>query len=99
MAESKTSHDEKRFGPFASEGREIANACSQPQSGRDWVNALSEARLRRVIDTIPTMAWCNLPDGPNEFLNKRWHDYTGLSPEESNDWAWQAAFHPDDLPP
>jgi formate hydrogenlyase transcriptional activator len=59
----------------------------------------SEARLRQVIDTIPTLAWCNLPDGPNEFLNKRWHEYTGLSPEESNGWGWQVAFHPDDLPP
>ena len=59
----------------------------------------SEARLRQVIDTIPTLAWCNLPEGPNEFLNKRWHEYTGLSPEESNGWGWQVAFHPDDLPP
>src|SRR3989475_7168484 len=59
----------------------------------------SEARLRQVIDTIPTLAWCNLSDGPNEFLNKRWHEYTGLSPEESHGWAWQAAFHPEDIPP
>src|SRR5215471_5349967 len=59
----------------------------------------SEAKLRRVIDTIPTLAWCNLPDGSNEFLNKRWHDYTGLTHEESHGWAWQVAFHPDDLPP
>jgi len=58
----------------------------------------SEAKLRQVIDTIPAMAWCNLPDGPNEFLNKRWHDYTGLSPEESHGWGWQAAFHSEDLP-
>ena len=43
----------------------------------------SERKLRQVIDTIPTLAWCNLPDGSNEFLNKRWHEYTGLSPEES----------------
>jgi formate hydrogenlyase transcriptional activator len=57
----------------------------------------SEAKLRQVIDTIPTMAWCNLPDGPNEFLNKQWHEYTGLSPEESHGWGWQAAFHPEDL--
>jgi len=63
------------------------------------LGALSEVRLRQVIDTIPTLAWCNLADGPNEFLNKRWHEYTGLSPEESNGWGWQAAFHPDDLPP
>jgi len=59
----------------------------------------SEARLRQVIDTIPTLAWCNLPDGPNEFLSRRWHEYTGLSPEESHGWGWQTAFHPDDLPP
>jgi PAS domain S-box-containing protein len=58
----------------------------------------SEARLRQVIDTIPTLAWCNLADGPNEFLNKRWHDYTGLSHEESHGWGWKTAFHPEDLP-
>src|SRR5580658_2665939 len=59
----------------------------------------SETKLRQVIDTIPTLAWCNLPDGPNEFLNKRWHEYTGLSPEESHGWGWQVAFHPEDIPP
>jgi PAS domain S-box-containing protein len=59
----------------------------------------SEANLRRVIDTIPSLSWCNLPDGPNEFLSKGWHDYTGLSPEEAHGWGWSTAFHPDDLPP
>jgi formate hydrogenlyase transcriptional activator len=54
--------------------------------------------LRQVIDRIPVLAWCNLPEGPNEFLNKRWHDYTGLSPEQSHGWGWHAAFHPEDLP-
>jgi formate hydrogenlyase transcriptional activator len=32
-----------------------------------------------------------------EFLNKRWHDYTGLSPEESPGWGWGRAVHPEDL--
>ena len=59
----------------------------------------SESKLRQVIDTIPTLAWCNLPDGSNEFLNKRWHEYTGLSPEESHGWGWQAAIHPEDRAP
>lgn len=48
---------------------------------------------------MPALVWCNLPDGSNEYLNKRWHDYTGLTPEESHGWGWQAAFHPEDLPP
>src|SRR5271167_515966 len=58
----------------------------------------SERKLRQVIDTIPTLAWCNLPDGSNEFLNKRWHDYTGLSPEESGGSGWQTVIHHQDLP-
>src|SRR5271154_1452450 len=59
----------------------------------------SETKLRQVIDTIPTLAWCNLPDGSNEFLNKRWHEYTGLSPQESHGWGWHTAIHPDDRAP
>ena len=59
----------------------------------------SEAKLWRVIDTIPTLTWCNLPDGPNEFLSRSWHEYTGLSPEEAHGWGWSVSFHPDDLPP
>ncbi|HWY53484.1 MAG TPA: sigma-54-dependent Fis family transcriptional regulator [Terriglobales bacterium] len=56
----------------------------------------SERKLRQVIDTIPTLAWSILPDGSNEFLNKRWHEYTGLSPEESHGSGWQIAIHPED---
>src|SRR5579863_2662124 len=59
----------------------------------------SERKLRQVIDTIPTLAWSVLPDGSNEFLNKRWHEYTGLSPEESRGSGWQAAIHPEDRVP
>jgi PAS domain S-box-containing protein len=59
----------------------------------------NEGKLQRVIDAIPTLAWCNLPDGSNEFLSKSWHAYTGLSPEEAQGWGWRAAFHPEDLPP
>jgi PAS domain S-box-containing protein len=57
----------------------------------------SEAQLRNMIDTIPALAWCCLPDGSNEFTNKRWVDYTGLSRTETLGQGWQRAFHPDDL--
>ena len=59
----------------------------------------TDLQLRRIIDTIPVLAWCNLTDGSNEFLNQRWQDYTGLSQQQASGWGWQAAFHPDDLPP
>ena len=57
----------------------------------------SEAQLRVMIDTIPALAWCCLPDGVTEFTNKRWLDYTGLSQDEALGWGWQRAVHPDDL--
>src|SRR6266478_2537195 len=59
----------------------------------------SEKKLRQVIDTIPPLAWSILPDGSNEFLNKRWHEYTGLSAEESHGSGWQVAIHPEDRVP
>ena len=43
-----------------------------------------ESSLRRIIDTIPALAWCARPDGSIEFLNKQWRDYTGLSPAETS---------------
>ena len=58
----------------------------------------SEDSLRQVIDTLPTLVWCTRPDGSTEFLNKRWHDYTGCSPEESRVHGWQPTVHPEDLP-
>ncbi len=29
----------------------------------------SESRLRKILDTIPALAWCNLSDGSNDFVN------------------------------
>ncbi len=57
-----------------------------------------EHNLRQAIDTIPALVWCTGPDGSTEFLNKRWHDYTGFSPEESRVRGWQPTVHPEDLP-
>ena len=58
----------------------------------------SEARLRKIIDTIPTLAWCNLSDGSNDFVNRRWSDYTGLSQEEVKRVGCKVAIPPEDLP-
>ncbi len=56
----------------------------------------SEMELRNVIKTIPALAWTALPDGSNEFSNKRWAEYTGLSAQDTAGSGWQAALHPED---
>jgi formate hydrogenlyase transcriptional activator len=58
----------------------------------------SESDLQKIIDTIPALVWCALPDGSKEFVSKRWRDYTGLSAEESYGWKWRVAVHPEDMP-
>lgn len=56
-----------------------------------------EAKLWKIIDTIPTLAWCSLPDGTGIFWNRRWHEYTGLTLEAARRWGWQDAIHLEDL--
>jgi len=84
--------------------RSAQNPTIEHDSGQNPRNALdelqnSEAKLRWLIDTIPAVAWYGLPDGSKQFLNQRWREYTGVSPEESYGWGWQAVVHPEDLPP
>src|SRR6266850_2473314 len=86
-----------------SESAENEDVPERYQTREDLEKALneakkSEAHLRKIIDTIPTLAWCNLSDGSNEFVNQRWCDYTGLSPAEVQRRGCKVAIHPEDLP-
>ncbi|MEO6798467.1 MAG: histidine kinase [Rhodanobacter sp.] len=56
-----------------------------------------EDSFRIAIDTIPGLAWFGSADGPVEFLNKQWCDYTGISMEDALGWGWTATIHPDDM--
>src|SRR5258708_39554003 len=86
-----------------SESAENEDVPERYQTREDLEKALneakkSEAHLRKIIDTIPTLAWCNLSDFSNEFVNQRWCDYTGLSPEVVQRVGCKVVIHPEDLP-
>ena len=53
-------------------------------------------RLRAVIETIPAMAWSALPDGSLDFINQRWLEFSGFSPDQGLGWGWEGAVHPED---
>src|ERR1700757_425378 len=57
----------------------------------------SERELRDVIEAMPTMVWIAGTDGSNEFGNRRWQEYSGLSHERTVGSGWQDAVHPADL--
>jgi PAS domain S-box-containing protein len=57
-----------------------------------------EKSFRTAIDTIPGLAWFGSADGPVEFLNKQWCEYTGIAMDDALGWGWTRTIHPDDLP-
>jgi PAS domain S-box-containing protein len=57
----------------------------------------AEEALRDVIDTIPVIAFTDMPDGSNEFTNRSWQEYTGLSVKDAAGWGWESTVHPDDI--
>jgi PAS domain S-box-containing protein len=57
----------------------------------------SDDRLRVLIETIPALAWTSLPDGSNDFVNRRWVEYTGISLEQMHCAGMTTPFHPEDI--
>jgi PAS domain S-box-containing protein len=56
-----------------------------------------EEGFRIAIDTIPGLAWFGSAEGPVEFLNRQWCDYTGISMDQALGWGWTVTIHPDDM--
>ena len=59
--------------------------------------AESEARVHAIADNIPQLAWMAVPDGRRVWFNRRWYDFTGLTPEQARNWGWRPAHHPEFL--
>ena len=75
---------------------------SEQDTASDLAKLLEESqgrgnRLQTLIDMIPAFAWSCSPDGAKDFLNQRWHEYTGLAPEDALGSGWSGVVHPDDL--
>jgi PAS domain S-box-containing protein len=56
----------------------------------------SESRFRLLTDSAPVMVWMSDAKGNNTFVNQRWLNFTGQSPEEAMGWGWAECVHPDD---
>jgi PAS domain S-box-containing protein len=58
----------------------------------------SEARLRRLAETVPAIVWeATGSAGSVLHFNRRWYDYTGLTVDESIGTHWMSVLHPNDL--
>jgi diguanylate cyclase (GGDEF)-like protein/PAS domain S-box-containing protein len=55
--------------------------------------------FRTLAEAVPEIMWTADPDGADDYFNRKWFDYTGLTVDQSRGTAWMAVVHPDDLSP
>jgi PAS domain S-box-containing protein len=55
------------------------------------------ARYRQLADAMPQIVWAADPTGKPTYCNKRWFDYTGMSPSDLAEFDWRTVIHPDDV--
>src|SRR4051812_24078803 len=53
--------------------------------------------LRQLADNLPQIVWVTRPDGSHEYYNRKWYEFSGLTPETSTDEGWNSLFHADDV--
>ncbi|WP_375197328.1 EAL domain-containing protein [Sphingobium sp.] len=66
---------------------------------RALAEALAESRqhYRWSVELSPQVPWTAAPDGAIEEVGPRWHELTGMPPEQAQGRGWIASLHPDDL--
>src|SRR5580658_3440022 len=55
-----------------------------------------ELYFRTLAEAVPEIMWTSDPDGVDDYFNRKWFDYTGLTLEKSLGTGWTVVIHPDD---
>jgi PAS domain S-box-containing protein len=55
-----------------------------------------ERRARHLTEAVPSIVWTAAPDGTLTYVNGKWLEYTGLTPEEEAHRRSELVIHPDD---
>src|SRR5258708_1493568 len=56
----------------------------------------AEDDIRVLVDAIPHFVWIMRPDGSCDYCNRRWCDYTNMTPQQTQGDGWLQSIHPDD---
>ena len=73
-----------------------STTCDAPKRANALL-AGPEERSRAFAEALPLICWTADASGWKDWYNRRWYEFTGLTPEQSVGWGWQSAFHPDDI--
>lgn len=87
--------------------RQLATVCSpapdplvlasqNEDEKADQEAAYAEARYRALIEMTPLAVWITDTRGRSVYGNRYWHEFSGMTMEQSAGWGWMNALHPDD---
>jgi len=79
-------------------GHTDVTAVVRAEEARQRQSAMheSEARFRRIAESLPQLVWTCDPDGTCDYLSRRWVEYTGVPETEQLGSRWLEQVHPDD---
>jgi PAS domain S-box-containing protein len=76
----------------------VDNARLFESARQERANAEANERYYRFLaEAIPQIIWTARPDGSVDYYNRRWYEYTGMTPGEAEGGGWDEALHPDDV--
>jgi diguanylate cyclase (GGDEF)-like protein/PAS domain S-box-containing protein len=69
-------------------------------SQKDGLREVRERELyfRTLSEAVPEIIWTAGQEGSDDYFNRKWFDFTGMTFEQSRGTGWTAVVHPDDLP-
>ena len=73
----------------------IAKDITEQQKAQDALRR-SENRYRALAEAVAQLIWTTDAAGRGDYASDSWMQFTGQTLEQSADWGWLNAVHPDD---
>ena len=91
------------YQPVRDEAGEILGVCvsiADISAVKQKEEALRETEdhYRHAVELNPQTPWVMDAQGNNLSVSSRWETITGLTPEQTKDYGWLEAVHPEDRP-
>ncbi len=77
-------------------GAMLAIQVTTARKAAEAALAESEAKFRALAELLPQLIYTARADGSSEYKNRRWLEYSGMTPEQARNGGWVGLLHPDD---